>query len=328
MYVCKQRLTKACSDGGKIAFLPVDVQSGEVVLKAILRVEARIGIAIENLLSPLDIPSSDLGPLKLGAGVEARIYANIAEFVTNITLGEVDSLKKRDGDDGDDDDCQLSMTQGFTFGVGAAAGASIALLGNTWGPSPETEIPIFYTNMASTCIKHSKTSAPTITATTATTATSSPSSTPGKRAESHSVTSTVTTETQVATVCVSSGLMNCPASLQNVTRHVITKTLTSTVTPGVSVVWSTTPASTFKTADFKDDAVTMTSSSGKPKSYTPPPPPQTSTSSSSSSPTSSTTDEASAQEKSGKHRVSNAVIIGVSVGLGVPVLLAAIGAFM
>ncbi|KAL7789895.1 hypothetical protein V8C37DRAFT_385411 [Trichoderma ceciliae] len=300
-------------DGGKFAFLPVTVQSGGVVLKAVLRLEARIGISFDTFVSLLDIQALDV--LDVGAGVEARIYANIAEFVTNMTLGEVDSPKKRD------DDCLLSIAQAYTFGVGAAAGASLVIFGNTWGPMPETEIPVFYTTLATACAKTRATSATTVTATTATAA-SSRSSAPGKRAESLSVTSTVTSETQIATVCASSGLINCPASLQSMTKNVITKTLTSTITSGVPVVWSAAPPSSFKTVDFQADAVTMTSSAGKPKSYAPPP------STTSLAPTASATDAVSAQERPGNHRVSNAVIIGVSVGLGVPVLLAAIGAFI
>lgn len=325
--ICTAANNPLYSDGGKIAFLPVTLQYGQVILKAILRVEARIGIAFETFLDTLGVDSKFLGPLKVGAGVEARIYANVAEFITNITLNEVDSLTKRDDGDSDDDNCQLSIAQGFTFGIGAAAGASVELLGNTWGPSPETEIPLFYTTLAAACIT-SKSSPPTIVTTTATTtAVSTHTSAPKKRADGPSVTSTVTTETQSATVCISAGLINCPASLQSVQRTVITKTLMSTITPGVSVAWTTGPASTFQTVDFQDDAVTMTSSSGKPKSYTPPPPPPPPPTNT-SSPTGSATDEPLIGEKSGKHRVSNAVIIGVSVGLGVPVLLAAIGAFM
>ncbi|PNP57904.1 hypothetical protein THARTR1_02062 [Trichoderma harzianum] len=317
-----EEASKIDFDGGKIAFLPVTIQYGQVILKAILRVEARIGIAFEAFIDTLHVATEVLGPLKVGAGVEARIYANVAEFITNITLNEVDSLIKRDDGDGDDDNCQLTIAQGFTFGIGAAAGASVELLGNTWGPSPETEIPLFYTTLAAACIT-SKSSPPTIVTTTAA---STRTSAPKKRADGPSVTSTVTTETQSATVCNSAGLINCPASLQSVQRTVVTKTLTSTITPGVSVAWTTGPASTFQTVDFQDDAVTMTSSSGKPKSYTPPPPPPPPTNT--SSPTGSATDEPSTEEKSGKHRVSNAVIIGVSVGLGVPALLAAIGAFI
>ncbi|KAK4080024.1 hypothetical protein Trihar35433_1129 [Trichoderma harzianum] len=316
-----EEASKIDFDGGKIAFLPVTIQYGQVILKAILRVEARIGIAFETFLGSLHVGSEVSGPLKVGAGVEARIYANVAEFITNITLNEVDSLKKRDDGDTDTDNCQLTIDQGFTFGIGAAAGASVELLGNTWGPSPETEIPLFFTTLAAACIT-SKSSPPVVTTTATTTAASS---SPKKRADSPSVTSTVTTETISATVCASSGLINCPASMQSVQRTVVTKTLTSTITPGVSVAWTTGPASTFQTVDFQDDAVTMTSSSGKPKSYTPPPPPPpTSTSSSGGS----AAGDSSTGEKSGKHRVSNAVIIGVSVGLGVPVLLAAIGAFI
>ncbi|KKO99844.1 hypothetical protein THAR02_08037 [Trichoderma harzianum] len=316
-----EEASKIDFDGGKIAFLPVTIQYGQVILKAILRVEARIGIAFETFLHSLD--SDVLGPLKVGAGVEARIYANVAEFITNITLNEVDSLKKRDDDD--DDNCQLTIDQGFTFGIGAAAGASVELLGNTWGPSPETEIPLFFTTLAAACIT-SKSSPPTVVTTTATT--TAASSAPKKRADGPSVTSTVTTETISATVCASSGLINCPASMQSVQRTVVTKTLTSTITPGVSVAWTTGPASTFQTVDFQDDAVTMTSSSGKPKSYTPPPPPPPPPPTNTSSPSGSGSGDSSTGEKSGKHRVSNAVIIGVSVGLGVPVLLAVIGAFM
>ncbi|KAL9484968.1 hypothetical protein ACSS6W_003757 [Trichoderma asperelloides] len=297
-------------DGGKFAFLPVTIQSGDVVLEAVLRLEARIGITLHDF--------SPVKQLDVGAGVEARIYANIAEFVTNITLGEVDSLKKRSDGDDDNDNCRLSIAQAYTFGIGAGAGASVVLLGNTWGPTPETEIPIFYTTLAQACAVTSKSGAGTISATTA-----APSGT--KALAKRSVTSTVTTETQIATVCASPGLINCPASLQSLTKNIVTKTLTSTIASGASAAWSTGPTSTFKKVDFPADAVTMTSSSGKPKSYTPPPPPPTTTASSSSSPSGSA---ASSEEKSGKHRVSNAVIIGVSVGLGVPVLLAVIAAII
>ncbi|KAL7920499.1 hypothetical protein ACQKWADRAFT_157686 [Trichoderma austrokoningii] len=300
-------------DGGKFAFLPVTIQSGSVVLEAILRLEARIGITLHNF-SPANTKQLDVG-----AGVEARIYANIAEFVTNVTLGEVDSLKKRDDSD-EDNNCLLGIAQAYTFGIGAGAGASLVVLGNTWGPTPETEIPIFYTTLAQACAVTSTTGTNTISTTTAAI---TPSST--KAVAKRSVTSTVTTETQTATVCASPGLINCPASLQSLTRNVITRTLTTSVASGAPVIWSAGPTSTFQKVDFPADAVTMTSSSGTPKSYTPPPPPPPTTTASSSSPNSSGT---SSGETSGKHRVSNAVIIGVSVGLGVPVLLAAIAAII
>ncbi|PTB81120.1 hypothetical protein M440DRAFT_1434991 [Trichoderma longibrachiatum ATCC 18648] len=315
-----------------LAFLPVKIRYGNVLLKAILRVGARIGIAFETFIDGISVDAVGLKALKVGAGVEARVYANIAEFVTNITLAEVDLPSKRDDDDRDDDDdskdnnCLLSMAQAFTFGIGAAAGATVELIGNTWGPTPETEIPLFYTTLAQVCAPTSTSSATTETTTTSHPSSSTPKQ---KRAQAPSITRTITSETQVATICASVGLINCPASLQTVTRNVVTKTLTSTITSGVPVVWSTATAaaaSALHTVAFKDDAVTMTSSSGKPKSYTPPPPPQTSTSSPSGS--SSPGDDASAKGKSGSHRVSNAVIIGVSVGLGVPALLAAVGAFI
>ncbi|PNP38613.1 hypothetical protein TGAMA5MH_09484 [Trichoderma gamsii] len=292
-------------DGGKFAFLPVSIQSGNVVLEAVLRLEARLGISLHDFPSP----NKDLD---IGAGVEARIYANIAEFVTNITLGEVDSLKKRDDDS---DNCRLSIAQAYTFGIGAGAGASLVVLSNTWGPTPETQIPIFYTTLAQACVVTSTTGTSTVSATTT------------NAIAKRSVTSTVTTETQIATVCASPGLINCPASLQSLTKNLITRTLTSSVASGAPVVWSTGPTSTFQKVDFPTDAVTMTSSSGKPKSYTPPPPPPTTTASSSSSSLPNGSD-ASSGAKSGKHRVSNAVIIGVSVGLGVPVLLAVIAAII
>ncbi|KAK1249997.1 hypothetical protein MKX08_010000 [Trichoderma sp. CBMAI-0020] len=290
-------------DGGKFAFLPVTIQSAGVVLEAVLRLEARIGISLHDFSANKN--------RDIGAGVEARIYANIAEFVTNITLGEIDSFKKRD-DDNDSNNCRLSIAQAYTFGIGAGAGASLVALGNTWGPTPETEIPIFYTTLAQVCAVTSKTGTSTISATTA------------NAVAKRSVTSTVTTETQTATVCASPGLINCPASLQSLTKNVITRTLTSSVASGAPVVWSAGPTSTFQKVDFPADAVTMTSSSGTPKSYTPPPPPPTTT----ASPSSPSSSSSSSGEKSGKHRVSNAVIIGVSVGLGVPVLLAAVAAII
>lgn len=55
------------------------------------------------------------------------MWADIAEFTTNITAVP----------EGDDEDCSLRVEQVYQFGLGAAAGATLAIGAETWGPAPQ-----------------------------------------------------------------------------------------------------------------------------------------------------------------------------------------------
>ncbi|KAK5991692.1 hypothetical protein PT974_07725 [Cladobotryum mycophilum] len=256
--------------GGKFEFLPVTIQSGDTILKAVLRLQVRAGFAI-NIDKSLvfDIDGLGLNLIKFGSGIEARVYANVAEFVTNVTKASNDTAKR-------DQKCARHVLQDYKMAIGAAAGATIQFLNNTWGPIAKTEIPIYYTNLLAACIM---TADPAATTTTSIVQTL----TPAKRQDHMSTVTTTTEITYTATVCKSSTLINCPASLQAVTENVVTKTLSTSVHSGATPLWSPTITSGFKTVDFRDGAMSMTAS----------------------------------KDKKG---VNKPLIIGLSVGLGVPVL--------
>lgn len=79
------------------------------------------------------IPSSSF-TTKASAGVGVSVWANIAEFATNITAAP----------EGDDEDCSLKVEQSYQFGLGAAAGATLAIGVETWGPAPNVSCHLFY----------------------------------------------------------------------------------------------------------------------------------------------------------------------------------------
>ncbi len=255
------------------------------------------------------------GHLQLGAGIQASAYANAAEFITNITFAGSDlssSVKERG-----DDACHLMLQQGYQMAIGAAAGASVELLDNVWGPTPKTEIPIFYTALSTGCA-----------ATRAAAAEIQQSASLATRANngdgSSTITTTATAVTHIALQCLSVGMTNCPASLKSRVTSVVSTTLTATARSGESVIWSAVAAQTkpAKPVVFGANALTMTASSGKPSSYVPPAP--------------TTTLGDKGDKGGGKDGESikgsvigtNKVIIGVCVGLGVPLLAAVIAAIM
>jgi hypothetical protein len=116
--------------------------------------------------------------------------------------------------------------------------------------------------------------------------------------------------------------MNCPASLQTLSSNVVTKTLTTTVPVGSKVDWSAPSVTAFAAETFGKGTLPLNSVNGKPVSYVP----TTSTSTTpTTGPSSSPTSGVLEGETAG---VSNKLIIGVAVGVGVPVFLAILGASM
>ena len=58
--------------------------------------------------------------LTLISGVEVGVHAHVAEFLTNVTAGDV--LEAEEG-------CALRIIQEYTLGIGAAAGATVQFNG-------------------------------------------------------------------------------------------------------------------------------------------------------------------------------------------------------
>ncbi|KAI0382369.1 hypothetical protein F5Y04DRAFT_45188 [Hypomontagnella monticulosa] len=286
MVLFGQDVSSITFNGADFEFLPVTVESAGGILSAILRVGVKAGI---NLATPntkfLETAS---------AGVGVSVWADIAEFTTNVTAVP----------EGDDEDCVLRVEQTYQFGLGAAAGATLAIGPETWGPAPSTNIPIFYTTLADVCA----TQRPPQT-------TSAPTASISARAEGDLVTTTTVKElTFTGTGCLTTGLVNCPASLQTTTKVTSTTTLTATVTSGSEATFPDTTGTGVATpVPFGANVKTIEATTGTPASYVPPPPTSSGDTPGGAGPSS----EHPIGEVNG---VDTRVIVGVSVGLGVPVV--------
>lgn len=277
------------SNGGNFEFLPVTIESAGASIKAVLRVGLHAGFAMS---------SAGLFSLSASGGVEVGVWAHVAEFTTNVTASAA----------GDDDGCELRVVESYQLALGAKAGASVALGTRTWGPTPETEIPIFYTTIDDACAisKATPTTAAAISA---------------RADDGDLTTTTISTELVYKGVsCLAEGLINCPASLQTTNTVTSTKTLITAVPSGVDAVFpSSITNAVLKTVPFGDSVKSLIKSSGSPVSYVPPPP--TSTGSNGGSGGSGDVDSIINGKTGG---VSNKLIIGLSVGLGVPFVAALI----
>lgn len=292
------------SHDGQFEFLPITLESAGVIFKAVLRLGARAGFEVSS--PALEFASFDI--LKASAGVQIGVYANIAEFVTNVTASQT-------GDE--NDDCHLRVEESYQLALGAHAGASVALAGHTWGPVPETEIPIFYTTMDACAIRKSSVT---------TRAVGSATTKAMEVRQDDEGLSTATKKTKVVyegVACLSDGMANCPASLQTTSKYTTTETLTTVVPSGASVVWAESVISTIaSTVPFGTAVQKLAATSGTPVSYIPPTP--TSTSRNEEDDKATTT--GILEGKTGG--LSNKLIIGLSVGLGVPVLIAILGSIV
>lgn len=244
-------------------------------------------------IPPFTIGDHEFKIPSIGGGIEVGVFANVAEFITNVTLTP-------------QEECKLNVVQSYQLALGAAAGATVAFDTHTWGPVAATSVPIFYTELGSLCaIQKTATSTPI------------PTITPSAQAEKRQdmETTTITTEiTYTGVNCMSTGLANCPVSLQNTSQSIETKTLVTVVPSGSDVAF---PASVQNavptTVAFGSNAQELPKISGSPTSYVPP------------NPTDKDGDGKPDSEEKGLNGevggVSKKVIVGVSVGLGVPVIL-------
>lgn len=249
--------------------------------------------------------------IDVSAGAEAMVYADLAEFTTNITAVP----------EGDDSDCQIRVQQAYQLALGAAAGATLAVGPETWGPDPSTKVPIFYTTLADVC-------ATSVSKTASTSLVTPTASTPlvSARADDGMTTTTLSEEVIfTGLVCLQTGLAECPLSLRSTTKVISTRTLVTAVPSGLEATFpATTQDAVLKTIPFAKNVEVVSATTGSPVSYVPPPPPTSSSSSSSSSGDGSGrggsgNNEGGGGGGSGKNL---ALIIGLSVGLGVPFLAA------
>jgi hypothetical protein len=229
------------------------------------------------------------------AGIEVAVFANLAEFITNITRTP------------DDNECGLKVVQEYNLVLGAVAGASIEIdaIGvapQTWGPVIEGSTAIFTTSLAEACAIQ-RTAKPTQNVVSAV----------GEKRDDLETVTLVKEVTTTGVSCTITGIGNCPVSAQSSTKAVITKTHITAISSG-----NPTPAfpeSTFdivrRTVPFGKAVNSIRATSGSPTAYTAPP--------------TSANHLSINGEVAG---VSRKTIIGVSVGLGVPILLVIVGALV
>jgi hypothetical protein len=288
------------SPGGRFEFLPVTIQSAGVVITAVLRLTATVGIVLEL---PEPLPSLSLfgDSASAGGGIVAQVFADIAELVMNVSTA------------GDGDPCDLGMVAEYSFNIGAGAGASLTLNTHTWGPDVTTSTPIYYTTLLSMCATKPTSS---VTAMTAAAASSTAVHIFAKNALA--MTTLTTTQTYGAVACKSPGLINCPGSLQTTLKSTSTVTFVVSVPPGSTAAQPTlTQNSVPTTIAFGSEARTLPVMSGSPTSYVPSP------SSTVHIPGPLPTGPSLQNFVQGTTRgVSKKIILGVSLGFGVPVIAA------
>ncbi|ENH66798.1 hypothetical protein FOC1_g10007454 [Fusarium oxysporum f. sp. cubense race 1] len=218
----------------------------------------------------------------------------------------------------EDNDCSLRVEEVYQLAVGAAAGASVAIDDITWGPMPETEIPVFYTTLGHACAsqRSSDASLPI---------TTSPAlEVRGKNDDEVEMeTTTISTKTTfVVVACQSEGLVNCPMSLQTTSKYTTTRTHVTVVPTDSEADFPESVSHTVTSLiPFGNGANKLVAMSGVPSSYIPP-----TTTSSAKQNGKDDDSNGTSNERSGG--VSKSVIIGVSVGLGVPFLLGGIAVIL
>ncbi|EPS45648.1 hypothetical protein H072_352 [Dactylellina haptotyla CBS 200.50] len=283
-------VTQTVLNGGKFQFLPVTVESAGVTLKAILRITVRAGYEISTPgLAIFGQDVTDVLNLKASTGIEVSVWAHVAELATSVTIIP----------NGDENNCKLRVEEWYQCAVGAAAGATVAVAGYTWGPTPETSIPIWGTTFTQCAIS----------GTVASTSSAQPTG-------SDLTTKTISTNvTYRAIECLSTGLVDCPVSLQSTTKVITGLTLVTAVSSGVDPKFPiTTESSVGETSTFAASAQDLISTSGTPSSAT-------------SIPTISVVNTGSDNDNHHSHRRRD-IILGVCIGLGVPILLGIIFAIV
>ncbi|KAK7740638.1 hypothetical protein SLS62_011050 [Diatrype stigma] len=296
-------------NGGQFEFLPVTVLSASGELKAVLRLGIYAGVAVKEDL--FNFPGTNVS-----AGLQAGVYADIASFSTNFTA---------EPDAKGDDECVVQMQQSYEFGLGAAAGASVGIGALTWGPSPETQTPIFYTTIADACATQGTTTTTTVVTPSIGLSSIAASPLTARASDGEELETTTLSEkvTYTGVVCQSPGLINCPASLQRTTKVVSTKTLITAVPSGSTAAFPVSTGSVVTSpVPFGTNTKSVLATTGSPASYIPPKETETDGSEGPGEP-----GESGTYPLGTVGGVDNRIIIGVSVGVGVPVIAAVIAAW-
>lgn len=288
--------------GGQFEFLPVIVESAGIVLTAVLRVGVHAGFDLS--IGDPGLTILNVTAPSVGGGIEVAAFADVGSFITNITASPSNN------------NCEIGVVQSYQFAVGAAAGATIDIDTHTWGPVAQTTTPIWYTQLDSACATKEVASIATkspqnVTAT---------ASRAGKRQQGLTTTTLTSEITYTGVNCLSTGLINCPVSLQNTSQSTAISTIVTAVPSGATSISFPVSSqnSVSSTVTFGANAVKIPASSGSPVSYIPPPPPTYTTKN-------TTIPGLIGQSIDGKRERDN-VIIGVTIGVGIPFLLVFIAA--
>ncbi|KAJ5088732.1 hypothetical protein N7456_012348 [Penicillium angulare] len=264
-------LSSVTIPGGQYEFLPITIETKGGYLRAVLRLKASVGFEVS-----LDVPAvvSDVFD-DFSVGVEADIFAYIADVRMALNDTATDETS----------DCNLQAGLEYTFAVGAGAGATVAADSHSWGPDAFTTVPVWCTT-SSACAESKATS------------TAATSAQITARADSNDGASTTTAsmkETYTIIQCNSTGVVDCPASLQSTSTTVATVTSVLTVQSGSTITPTNTYSSVTSTITFGSNAARLGASSGTPTPY-------------------------SHSSRGGSDHKK--LIIGLCVGLGVPLLAA------
>lgn len=316
----RQRLIGDLSTAGSFEFLPVTVNTSGVTFDATLRMFVTTGLNM----------SAELGDvIQIGAGASATVYTDLAHFVTNITPSDQSHvLKARDGASYSDG-CELPVVETYEFGLGANAGAYVEFESDSWGPSPKTSIQVYYTTLLSACAASAASAASgkgRATSSTVGAKRTGVSELDGRVDKSLTLTSTSIVYTVTNVICQSTGLRDCPVSLQHTVQTTKTSMYTTSLPSGskiTSVPQTTTTGSLVGVQSFGSGFNKLAASSGSPKAYTP---------SSSSGASSSTTSKGAVQsaiddaksDLEGMSADKKKLIIGLSAGIGGTVLVGVI----
>jgi hypothetical protein len=235
--------------GATFELLPVKIH-GHGSIEAILQLEASVGF---NMYT-----EKMAGLLTASTGVEAEIYAYVADFYVEVT----GSSKKH---------CELAAQAQYYFGVGAAAGATVAVGDYEWGPDPATSTDIWTTTLPRFCA-HTKTKSATKTKTHHTrTAAAEVTARAALEDRAAKVTTTVsTTESYTVVNCLKKGVVNCPVNMQNTTSVEHTLTTVLTLPSGVDATYpANTHASVTSVIPFGTNHHKIAATTGSPKPHAP-----------------------------------------------------------
>lgn len=234
--------------GAKFELLPVKIK-GHGSIEAILQLEASVGF---NMYS-----EKMGGLLYASTGIEAEIYAYVADFVVDVKGSD----KKH---------CELAAHAEYYFGVGAAAGATLAVADYQWGPDPATSTDIWTTTLPRFCA-HTKTKSATKTKGhhphTAAAEVTARAALDDRAAKT--TTTVSTTESYTVVNCLKK-IVNCPVNMQNTTSAEHTLTTVLTVPSGVDATYpANTHASVTSVVPFGSNHHKIAATTGSPKPHAP-----------------------------------------------------------